>query len=156
MNQISYDQWQAMIRLPYLAVLAFWIGQRMHLHGGQIKAVLAHLALVKDRNLDNVVGQVADDSGAELLNHLKALKGEDVSHFKLQCARVLAAAENAMSHQEFHQYVCHHREMLHAMYGAVPWHARFLEKLRRPVPIDPRAMLQEALGSAAPGVPKEA
>ena len=150
MNQISYDHWQAMIRLPYLAVLAFWMGQRARLYSGQIKAVLRHLAKIKHRDLDSVLGQLADDSAAELLNLLKGMKAEDISHFQLQCARVVAAAQSAMSASQFQRYLAHHQDMLRAMYRAVPWYARVLNMLRKPLPADPRLTLLRALDTATP------
>ena len=62
MNEISYDKWRQIIRLPYLIVLAFWIGQRTRLYPSQMKRMLAKLEAIHRRDPDRLLGQLAADS----------------------------------------------------------------------------------------------
>ena len=149
MNQISYDQWQAMIRLPYLAVLACWLGQRARLYRGQVNCMMEHLAAIRQRDVDSLLGQLADDAAREVLNHLKDFKKDDLSHFALQCARVLTAARSAMTAQQFQRYLSDMSDMVEAMNRAVPWYGRLRSLFEKSLPKDPRATLKRALADAA-------
>ena len=149
MNQISYDKWQAMIRLPYLTVLAFWIGQRARLYPSQLDCMMAELEAIQNRDLEGLLGQVAADSATELVNHLKTFKVDEISHFRLQCARVLTAARAAMTPEQFGQYLRDNNGIVRAMRKALPWHGRLRVALQKPLPQDPRVTLQSALEEAA-------
>ena len=139
-----------MTRLPFLVVIAHWIGQRGRLYEGQVACVLEHLRDISDRDLRSVLGQLADDSAKELVTHLRNLKAEDISHFPLQCARVLAAAKDAMSVEQYHQYVGDIRAMTKAVRASVPWHGRLRRSFDKRLPLDPRRTLLRALQEAVP------
>ena len=149
MNEISYDKWQAIIRLPYLTVLAFWIGQRARLYPSQVNRMLAELEAIQERDLEGLLGQLAADSATELVNHFKSFKAEEISHFPLQCARVFTAARGVMTADQFDQYLRDNNGIVRAMQEALPWYGRLLAMLRKPLPQDPRATLRNALEEAA-------
>ena len=149
MNQISYDKWQSMIRLPYLTVLAFWIGQRAHLYPDQLNRMLAELEAIRKRDPENLLGQLAADSAAELANHVKKLNAEEISHFPLQCARVLTAARAVMTTDQFEQFLRDNNGIVQAMQEALPWQGRLRAILRKPLNRDPRVELRNALEEAA-------
>lgn len=149
MNQISYDKWQEVIRLPYLTVLAFWIGQRAQLYPSQLNRMLSELEAIKNRKLESLLSQLAADSATELVNHFKTFKADEISHFPLQCARVFTAARAIMTADEFSQYLQDHNDIVRAMREALPWQGRLRAMLRRPPPQDPRVALYNALEEAA-------
>lgn len=150
MNQISYDKWQSIIRLPYLTVLAYWIGQRAQLYPSQLRRMLSELEAIQKRDQEGLLGQLAADSATELVNHVKTFKAEEISHFPLQCARVFTAARAVMTADQFRQYLRDNNGIARAMQEALPWQGRFRAMLRKPLPKDPRVALRNALEEAAP------
>ena len=149
MNEISYDKWRQIIRLPYLIVLAFWIGQRAQLYPSQMKCMLSKLEAIHRRDPDRLLGQLAADAVTELVNHLEQFKAEEVSHFPLHCARVITASRAVMTEEQFRQYLQDSNEILRIMQEALPWHGRLRAMLRKPLPQDPRNELRNALEGAA-------
>lgn len=150
MNQISYDKWQSIIRLPYLTVLAYWIGQRAQLYPSQLRRMLSELEAIQKRDQEGLLGQLAADSATELVNHVRTFKAEEISHFPLQCARVFTAARAVMTADQFRQYLRDNNGIARAMQEALPWQGRFRAMLRKPLPKDPRVALRNALEKAAP------
>jgi len=148
-NEISYDKWQAMIRLPYLTVLAFSIGQRARLYPSQLTRMLTELETIQNRDLQGLLGQLAADSAAELTNQAKKPQADEISHFPLQCARVLAAARAVMTADQFAQFLRDSTSLAHAMEKALPWHGRLRTAFQSPIPQDPRVTLRAALEEAA-------
>lgn len=149
MNEISYDKWQALIRLPYLIVLAFWIGQRARLYPSQLSRLLAELEAIQKRDPEGLLGQIAADSAAELVNQVKTFKADEISHFPLQCARVFTAARTAMTPNQFTQYLRDNNGIVRAMQEALPWQGRLRAMLQKTSPRDPRVALFNALEHAA-------
>ena len=149
MNEISYDKWQQIIRLPYLIVLAFWIGQRTQLYPSQMKRMLTKLEAIHRRDPDRLLGQLAADSVNELINHLEQFKAEEISHFSLQCARVITASRAVMTEDQFRQYLQDNNDIVQAMQQAIPWHGRLRVMLQKRLPQDPRVTLRNALDDAA-------
>jgi hypothetical protein len=148
-NQVSYDKWQQIIRLPYLTVLAFWIGQRARLYPSQLRRMVSELEAIQKRDLESLLGQLAADSATELVNHIKTFKADEISHFRLQCARVFTAARAVMTADQFSQYLRDNNGIVRAMQEELPWQGRLRAMLRKPLPQDPRVVLCNALEDAA-------
>jgi len=148
-NEISYDKWQSIIRLPYLTVLAFWIGQRGRIYPNQINRMLEELEAIRQRDSDGLLGQLAADSATELVNHIKTLTAEEISHFRLHCARVFTAARVVMTTDQFRQYLSDNNGIVQAMREALPWQDRLRAIFRKQLPQDPRVALCNALEEAA-------
>ena len=155
MNHISYDKWQAMIRLPYLTVLAFWIGQKARLYPAQLNGMLAELEAIRCRDSNSLLGQLAADSAAELISQFESFAVADVTHLPLQCERVLIAARGSMSDEEFEQFVTDHIRLALIVRQSLPWHGRLRaalgKALGKALSKDPRVQLLQALGEALSG-----
>ncbi len=148
MNHISYDRWQAIIRLPYLVMLACWVGQRGRLYRGQTASLLAHLTRIRDRDYGGLLGQIADDSACELAGQLRGFSARDVSHFALLCERTLAAARQEMTDAQYDRFVRDAGDLERTVGEALPWHARLRAAFARAPARDLRLTLRRALASS--------
>ena len=149
MNEISYERWRAMMRLPYLVVLAFWVGQRGRLYKGQVARLLRALTEITERDPGDLLGQLADDAGRELTNQFSEFEMQDISHFALQCARSLEAAKAEMTDAQFLSHIDDMHGLVDAVGARVPWHGRLRDLFRGPTAQDPRETLRRALAEAA-------
>ena len=148
MNHISYDRWQAIIRLPDLVMLASWAGQRGRLYSGQTAALIAHLNRVRDRDYGDLLGQIADDSACELASQLREFKARDVTHFALLCERTLTAARQEMTTAQYDRFVSDASVLERAIGEALPWHARLRAAFTKAPARDLRATLRRARQSS--------
>ena len=145
MNEIGYDQWQAMNRLPYLILLATCMDQRGYLHRAQITCLLERLAAVYQREPDGLLGQLAEDGARELVSQFQGRDPTDTSHFPLACARTLDAARRAMDNAHLARFVHDALGHLDAVGESLPGLRRLLARLTRRHPNVARATLRRAL-----------
>lgn len=145
MNEISYDKWQAIIRLPYLIVLAFYVAQRGKVYRSQIQCLIDHVAEESRKDPASLLAQIADDSMREFLAHFANLKAADVTHFTLQVTRSIEAAKSVLSPSQYEQYLIGIRHVATQQRVVVPWHGRLRALLIRPPRTDLRQSLERLL-----------
>ena len=145
MKAVAYSHWQALIRLPVLCSLAVWIRQRGRLSVTQTQFLVSHLDGVRHREGPNLLGQLADDSLSEYAALVSELAREDFTHFPLQCARVLTAAEAEMDEAELTSFLNDHLALLTGLWRSRPWYRKVLALRSRAPAKDPLRELRGQL-----------
>ncbi|WP_435103312.1 hypothetical protein [Arhodomonas sp. AD133] len=124
LDRISYEKWQALIRLPFLSLLAVYLDQRGRMHARQVQVYCDHLGAIVARDPGSTLAQIADDALRESVNQFKELRPDDVDHFIARCAIAVEAARTALDPASFDELCRLTKELASAIRTSAPWHLR--------------------------------